>query len=367
MEAGSWKLEAGGGTGAPNPPLAPSSQLLAPNSSSQLQAPSVSSDSTASFDVLLEAALQVARSRRWRYLEWRGGTCPPPDATPSTTVWSHTVDLTADEPELLQRLEGSTRRALRKAEKSGVTIRFATDAQAMVEYYRLHCLTRRKHGLPPQPYRFFKKIHEHLIAKGQGFVALAERGVGRQQSAVSSQESGDKDVGAGSWKLEAGREACAPDRSLTPSSQLLAPDAAPLSPNSNLLSPASRRAGAAIAGAVFLRLGLSALYKFGASDERFQELRPNNLLMWRSLLHCRELGCTSVHLGRTNLGQEGLRRFKLGWGAREERIDYYRFDLRRGAYVREAALNEGWHNRVFGCLPLSTNRLAGAILYPHLD
>jgi len=35
----------------------------------------------------------------------------------------------------------------------------------MGEYYRLHCLTRKRHGLPPQPTGFFQKIQEHIIAK----------------------------------------------------------------------------------------------------------------------------------------------------------------------------------------------------------
>ena len=35
---------------------------------------------------------------------------------------------------------------------------------------------RRRHGAPPQPFRFFYNIHRHLIKPGLGFVALARRG-----------------------------------------------------------------------------------------------------------------------------------------------------------------------------------------------
>ena len=42
----------------------------------------------------------------------------------------------------------------------------------MSQFYRLHCRTRKQHCLPPQPESFFKKIHEHIIAKGHGFVVL---------------------------------------------------------------------------------------------------------------------------------------------------------------------------------------------------
>jgi hypothetical protein len=44
--------------------------------------------------------------------------------------------------------------------------------EAMAAYYRLHCLTRKRQGLPPQPTCFFQNIQEHIIAKNFGFVTL---------------------------------------------------------------------------------------------------------------------------------------------------------------------------------------------------
>ena len=80
------------------------------------------------------------------------------------------------------------------------------------EFYRLNCLTRREHGLPPQPFRFFR------TSPG----------------------------------------ACPGKRVRDP---LLA-----------------RHKEKAIAGAVFLHFAGKAIYKYGASDRRYQELRPNNLV-----------------------------------------------------------------------------------------
>jgi lipid II:glycine glycyltransferase (peptidoglycan interpeptide bridge formation enzyme) len=37
----------------------------------------------------------------------------------------------------------------------------------------MNCETRKEHGLPPQPYLFFKKLHEHVLSRYLGFVALA--------------------------------------------------------------------------------------------------------------------------------------------------------------------------------------------------
>jgi hypothetical protein len=89
--------------------------------------------------------------------------------------------------------------------------------------------------------------------------------------------------------------------------------------------------------------------------------------MWRSILHCRELGAVSVSLGRTDLPQEGLRRFKLGWGAHEREIHYYQYNLADGRWLTERNLRFGWHNRVFSGIPMWASRLAGELLYPHLD
>ncbi len=122
-----------------------------------------------------------------------------------------------------------------------------------------------------------------------------------------------------------------------------------------------------VAGAVYFQHGREVLYKFGASDYSFQHLRPNNLMMWETIKRCAALGFRSLHLGRTSLANEGLRRFKLGFGAREERIEYYKYDFAAQSFVTDADRAEGWVNRVFRPLPLPFLRLAGRLLYPHLS
>ena len=83
-----------------------------------------------------------------------------------------------------------------------------------------------------------------------------------------------------------------------------------------------------VAGALFLHKGTKAIYKFGASDDKFQHLRPTNLVFWESINLLARQGFESLNLGRTGLGNQGLRRFKLSWGSSEETIKYFRFDCR---------------------------------------
>ena len=81
-----------------------------------------------------------------------------------------------------------------------------------------------------------------------------------------------------------------------------------------------------IAAAIFFRFGRNALYKYGASDKRFQALRANNLVMWEGIQFLARNGAEKLHFGRTEQENEGLRRFKLSWNTQEETIDYFRVD-----------------------------------------
>lgn len=44
----------------------------------------------------------------------------------------------------------------------------------MSAYYRLHCITRKRHGLPPQPFKFFDAIYHNVISQGSGEIALGK-------------------------------------------------------------------------------------------------------------------------------------------------------------------------------------------------
>lgn len=129
----------------------------------------------------------------------------------------------------------------------------------------------------------------------------------------------------------------------------------------------ARRGSRPIAAAVFFRFGKNAVYKYGASDKKFQEFRPNNLVMWQGIRLLAREGAEKLHFGRTDFENSGLRRFKLSWDTHEESIDYFRVDP-SGRQCSDPVRREGGlHKRVFGRLPLVFNRLAGSILYPHLD
>jgi CelD/BcsL family acetyltransferase involved in cellulose biosynthesis len=77
-----------------------------------------------------------------------------------------------------------------------------------------------------------------------------------------------------------------------------------------------------VAGAIFLAFKDTVVYKYGASDDRYLSLRPNNVLLWEAIRWSGSNGYGTLDLGRTDLDQRGLRRFKSSWGAREEPLVY---------------------------------------------
>src|SRR5262249_23617174 len=105
--------------------------------------------------LVTDQLIRFARERRWKYLEIRGGKSLRLASTPSGRVYGHTLDLCSGSEDLITRFAGSVRRAIRKAERSGVNTLIERNRQAIGDFYQLHVQTRRRHGLPPQPVSFF--------------------------------------------------------------------------------------------------------------------------------------------------------------------------------------------------------------------
>lgn len=250
---------------------------------------------------LITTLARVARERKWKYFEIRDGSPLQPPANSAANYYGHTLDLRGGVAGLFARLKSSARRAIRKAERSGLRVEVTQSREALLNFYRLHVLTRQRHGVPPQSVAFFLHLHDEILRQNLGFVAV--------------------------------------------------------------VSAASRP----IAAGVFLHFGKKAVYKFGASDQNFQQFRGSNLFMWEGIRFLAENGFETIHFGRTSPENEGLRRFKQTWGTKEDRIDYLRFSPTAEMQAKNRCAGSGLYRGLFGRLPLALNRLAGALIYPHLD
>jgi hypothetical protein len=254
----------------------------------------------ASFPEVMNHLVEEGKRAGWRTIELRSSQSLLGDVPPSATYLRHVLPLSGDEARLYSGFRSSTQRNIRKAEKEGVRTTMSSSFEAVREFYRLNCLTRRDHGLPPQPFLFFRNLHRHLLEKNLGFVVLASCG------------------------------------------------------------------GIHIAGGLFLYFGDKGFYKYGASDRKYQNLRANNLVMWEAIRWFSRNGFRSFCFGRTERGNEGLMQFKSGWGAEESDLRYYKYDLRKNAYVVDRSLVTGLHNRVFRTLPIPLSKAIGSALYRHM-
>ena len=80
--------------------------------------------------------------------------------------------------------------------------------------------------------------------------------------------------------------------------------------------------GQCLAGIVLLHWQRTLIGKYAASREESLKLRPNHLLIWTAIRWGCEHGYTVFDMGRTDLENAGLRRFKRGWGAEETPLTY---------------------------------------------
>jgi len=249
------------------------------------------------FQKLFAAAIALGKERRWRYLELRGGGDFFNKPESSEWHYTHSLDL---ENIGTDAFSASTRRNIRKAENQNLDITFSTSPDALQAFSRLNALTRRHHGLPPQPRRFFQCIRDHILLRNLGFIVLA-----------------------------------------------------------------SLR-GEAIAANVYFTFGDKIVYKYGASYRTLQYLRANNLVMWEAIRWGRDHGYRGLCLGRTEPGNDGLRRFKMGWGAQERIIRYYRYDLQNKTFTKTPRIVRPLHKKVFSNLPIPILNLLGRLLYRHM-
>lgn len=83
----------------------------------------------------------------------------------------HTLELPDDASKL--RPNKGHRYSRNRAMREGVRVVLGTAKDDIDTFYRLHTLTRRRHGVPVQPRRFFDLVWSRLIAPGHGFVTTA--------------------------------------------------------------------------------------------------------------------------------------------------------------------------------------------------
>lgn len=84
-----------------------------------------------------------------------------------------TIELNSALEEVKKRIHRSHLGSIKTAQARGIQIKFGRILEDVRTFYSLHLQSRRRQGVPIQPYHYFEALHKRLIAQGLGFVLLA--------------------------------------------------------------------------------------------------------------------------------------------------------------------------------------------------
>ena len=112
--------------------------------------------------VIVRMLRKKLQAERWRYVEMRplesfGAVTPSPQA--SVKYILHRLDLRPDIQTLFRAFhKDSIQRKIKRATREGLTHQTGTSEAILDAFYRLLTITRRRHGVPPQPKIWFRNL-----------------------------------------------------------------------------------------------------------------------------------------------------------------------------------------------------------------
>lgn len=127
----------------------------------------------------------------------------------------------------------------------------------------------------------------------------------------------------------------------------------------------ARKDGVAAGAMLTLRHRSSIMYKYGCSDDQHHDSGVMPFLFWKLVEEAKATGVDKIDLGRTDLDNEGLIRFKDRLGTTRKLVTYYRY-----SHGKEHRGMTGWSSRGFlgfcSILPDTLFTTAGGVLYRHI-
>lgn len=255
-------------------------------------------------DSLLILLQEVFKTNTYKYFELRplntegGRLLAQRGFAPTASFNYHWLPLTAGLDDLFGSLHKSCiQRKIHRAETKH--LRYETDHSddALKKFYSLHILTRRRHGLVPQPISWFRNLSRCF---GD---ALKLHLVYREQHPI--------------------------------------------------------------AAVMTLRHKTTIVYKYGCSNATFHNLGSMPLLFWRIIRDAKESGAEQLDLGRSDLNNDGLARFKMHLGARSAALTYYRYPEKSALHQYSYSYSKARH-KLLMLLPDNICVILGKALYRHV-
>jgi hypothetical protein len=130
--------------------------------------------------ILFDEALILLKERRASYIEIQTFLSSPllhHHRLNPYHAFKHHYLLLDNEPEQLKKSFHRTcvRQRITRAMESNLTIKFGSSESDLNIFYRLHLITRKRLGLPPQPYRYFFMIWKNFFPRKRLLLLLAEK------------------------------------------------------------------------------------------------------------------------------------------------------------------------------------------------
>lgn len=170
----------------------------------------------------------------------------------------HTLTLDKNADRNLANVTKSFRQCIKQAQKKGVRIEWGEEDEQFQQFYQQMLSTRRGHGVPVQPQKFFDYLRANVLNKGHGYLLCAYKG----------------DVFLASLLV------------------------------------------------LHWHHTLTIKYSCSGIPKSDLQMRPNHLLYWTAICWAAENGFSFVDMGRCSNSNDGLRAFKRRWGVQERTLRY---------------------------------------------
>ncbi len=126
----------------------------------------------------------------------------------------------------------------------------------------------------------------------------------------------------------------------------------------------ARKHGKAIAAILSLRHRQTAVYKYGCSDAADHHLAGMPFLFWKLIEESKAQGMEELDFGRTDMHNEGLTGFKDHFGARRNKLNYFRY-VEKKHEGSSLGMDTAAAHALFSVLPAALSSRAGGLVYRH--
>jgi hypothetical protein len=122
-----------------------------------------------------EELVEYAKKSRWQHIDLRGDIGIEAAGSIYDSFYQHDIQLGDDTDQIFTTFSKNNKRNIKKAIREGVEIEIRLDMESIDEFYTLNSITRKRHGIPSQPYKFFANLYKYINSDGKGIVVLARK------------------------------------------------------------------------------------------------------------------------------------------------------------------------------------------------